>query len=347
MKQVPSGGLRNRSLALGVACVTLGATCGWAQLPDSVPSAVSVRLEPKNGRTDYLMGEPINLTLRFSAVRPGYVVNTERIFGVSERFNAAPADGVFVWHGTISVDTVVIAPLTASGTTIGLRLNDAVIFKNPGTYTVSVTTGRIAEGTKFPDLKWLRVTTNPVTVHIAPMSPDEEAGRVALLSEAIAKTDNTDGLDHASEVKLACLVGDVAARKKVALYLTGRDDITGIRKTGLALSKNKALELQLLDEAWRSLDRIPDRYFLDEMIELRHLEAGIPVPDSGRIMRIPTSDEAAHELAERASYVDEIVATMGQRQGANKLATQAFIDQEKKESDDLSRLVKRAVNEGN
>jgi len=323
-----------------IALGALGATSGLAQSESALPSGVSVRLEPIGGRTDYLMGEPINLTLSFSADHPGYVVDTQRIFGVSERFNVTPADGAFHWHGRISVDTVVITPLTATGTSRGLRLNDAVIFKNPGTYTVSVTTSGIAEGTKFPDLKWLTVTTNPVTVHIVPMPEDEETNRVARLSEAIAKTDNSDGLDHATEVELACLEGDIAARKKVALYLTGRDDITGIRKTGLALSNNKKLELQLLDEAWRSSVRIPDRYFLDEMIELRHLEAGIPVPDSGPIMRSPTKDEAVHELAERASYIDEIVATMPQRQGANKSATQEFLDQVKKDNDFLLSIAK-------
>jgi hypothetical protein len=318
-----------------VALVALGMTEGCAQPQNALPSGVSVRLEPRGGRTDYLMGEPINLTLRFSADHPGYVADTERIFGVSERFNVTPPDGVFHWHGTISVDTVLITPLTVTGTSMNVRLNDAVIFNKPGTYTVSVTTGRIAQGTKFPDFKWLKVTSNPVTIHIAPMPEEEEASRVARLAEAIAKTNNSDGLDHATEVRLACLQGDVAARQKVALYLTGRDDITGIRKTGLALSNNKKLELQLLDQAWRSLDRVPDRYFLDEMIELRHLEAGIPVPDYGPIARSPTKDEAVRELAQRTSYVDEIVATMPQRQGANRSATQAFLDEVKKENDAL------------
>jgi hypothetical protein len=322
------------------ALVALGLAGGCAQSQDALPSGVSLRLEPKGGRTDYLMGEPINLILRFSANRPGYIANTERIFGVSERFNVTPPDGVFHWHGTISVDTVAITPLTAAGTSMNVRLNDAVIFKNPGTYTVSVTTGRIAEGTKFPDFKWLKVTSNPVTIHIAPMSQDEEAKRVAQFSEAIAKTDGSDGLDHGTEVKLACLQGDVAARKKVALYLTGRDDITGIRKTGLALSNNRNLVLQLLDQAWRSLDRVPDQYFLDEMIELRHLEAGIPVPDYGPIARSPTKDEAVRELSERTSYIDEIVATMPQRQGANRSATQAFLDEAKKENDVLRSAAK-------
>jgi hypothetical protein len=337
----PASNLRGKFICgFAIAHIAFGATDGWPQAQDALPSGVSVRLEPKDGRTDYLMGEPITLRLGFSADRSGYVVNTERIFGVSEQINVTPATGVFHWHGTISVDVVALTPLMATGTTMSLRLNDAVIIKNPGTYSVSVTTRRIAEGTRFPDLKWLTVTANPVILHIAPMPEEEEANRVARLSEAIAKTDNSDGLDHATEVQLACLEGDIAARKKVSLYLTGRDDITGIRKTGLALSKNKELELQLLDDAWRSSDRIPDRYFLDEMIELRHLQAGIPVPDIYPVMRGRTKDEADRELAERALYIDEIVASMPQRQGANKSATQEFLDQEKKDHDFLLRAAK-------
>jgi hypothetical protein len=168
---------------------------------------------------------------------------------------------------------------------------------------------------------------------------EPKAGRVNyLMGEPIAKTDRWDGLGHATEVELACLEGDIAARKKAALYLTGRDDITGIRKKGLALSKKKELELQLLDEAWRSIDRIPDQYFLDEMIELRHLQVGIPVPDSYPVVPGRTKDETVRDLAERALYIDEIAASMPQRQGANKSASQEFLDQEKKDHDFLSRV---------
>jgi hypothetical protein len=65
-----------------IALGALGAASGWAQSESALPSGVSVRLEPKGARPDYLMGEPINLTLSFSADHPGYVADTERIFGV-------------------------------------------------------------------------------------------------------------------------------------------------------------------------------------------------------------------------------------------------------------------------
>jgi hypothetical protein len=167
------------------------------------------------------------------------------------------------------------------------------------------------------------------------MPEQEEARRVDQLSSAIAKTDDSVGLDHTVEVPLACLEGDVAARKKVALFLTGHDDITGLRKTGLALSSNKKLELQLLAAAWRSPDRIPEGYLLAEMIELRRLEKGIPVPDFRPFMAGPSKEEAVSEVAERVQYLDEIVASLSQRQGANKTTTQQFLEQQKKENDRL------------
>jgi hypothetical protein len=322
------------------ALVAIPIKAGWPQTPQPSPVGVSVRLEAKDGKTDYLKGEPIYFRLKFSADRPGYIVNSERIFGVSEQINVTPADDIFRWHGTISTDTVLLKPLTASGTSMSLRLNDAIIFKKPGTYSVSVTTRRLAEGTAPSALNWLTVTTNPVIIHIAPMPEQEEARRVDQLSSAIAKTDDSVGLDHTVEVPLACLEGDVAARKKVTLFLTGHDDITGLRRTGLALSRNKKLELQLLDTAWRSPDRIPEGYVLGEMIELRRLDKGIPVPDFGPVMAGPSKAEAVSEVAEKVQYLDEIVASLSQRQGANKTATQQFLEREKKENDRLLSIAK-------
>jgi len=315
------------------ALVATGMQDGWPQIPDALPAGVSVRLEAKDGKTAYLMGEPIGLRLTLSAERPGYMINLALILGVSEQINVTPVGDVFRWHGTIATDSIELLPLTARRTQISLRLNDALIFQKPGTYSVSVTTARLAEGTKFPDLHWLKITTNSLIIHLAPMPEQEEARRVEQLSAAIARTDDSVALDHSLEVPLACLEGDLAARAKVALFLTGHDDITGLRRTGLALSKNKQLELQLLDNAWRSPERIPERYLLDEMIALRELEAGIPVPDTRPIMAGPSQEKAAREAAERRQYLNEIVATMALRGGPNKVAAQQFLEQENKGDD--------------
>ena len=307
------------------------------QSQEASPAGVSVRLELKEGKADFLMGEPIILKLTLWAEQPGYLADVTNIFGVSEQIDVTPSEGAFQWHGWNATDVITLEPLTATGRSQSLLLNDGVIIKAPGTYSVSVTTRRVAQGTRtdFSSLKWLTLTSNPVVIHVAPMSEDEEAKRVAELSKIIAQTDHSDGLDHPAEVHLACLVGDIAARKKVELYLTGRDDITGIRKTGLALSRNKELELTLLDEAWRSVKRVPDQYLLEQMLILRQLDAGIAVQGFRPVSAGLTKEEAARELADRTQYVSEILATMSHRRGTNKSATREFLDQEKKEEDSL------------
>ena len=243
---------------------------GAEQSSGTLPEGLNVRLEATDGKTDFLMGEPIVLQLAFSSDRPGYKVNMTRMFGPSETVSVTPADNVFRWHGIDTSDLLTLTPVSSSGITKTVWVNNSMIIKHPGTYSVSVTTYVERNGT------WPTVKSTAITINLRPMSDAEEAERLASLSEAIAKTDNSDGLDHRAEVQLACLEGDQAARMKVELYLTGRDDITGIRKTGLALSRNKNLELQLLDDAWRAIDRIPEQSLLDQMILLRHLGAGIP-----------------------------------------------------------------------
>jgi hypothetical protein len=64
-------------------------------------------------------------------------------------------------------------------------------------------------------------------------------------------------------------------------------------------------------------------------------QAGIPVPNSHRVMPGRTKDGTVRDLAERALYIDEFAAFMPQRQGANKSATQEFLDQEKQDHDFL------------
>jgi hypothetical protein len=101
----------------------------------------------------------------------------------------------------------------------------------------------------------------------------------------------------------------------------------------LALSPNKNLELKLLDDAWRAIDRVPDQLLLDQMILLRHLAAGIPVRGWSMVAPTYTMNEVIRAQAETALYIKEIVATMVKREGANKTATQAYLDEFKKHHD--------------
>jgi hypothetical protein len=322
------------NFALGASdpAVSILATTG--QTPNPSPEGLEVRLAAPDGNTDFMMGEPIVLQLIFSSDRPGYEVDMTRMFGPSVTVNVTRSDSAFRWHEIDTSDVITMTPVTSSGISERVWVNGSIIFKRPGSYSVSVTTEVAHNGA------WQKVTSTAVTINLRPMSDTEEAKRLASLSEAIAKTDISDGLDYA-EVQLACLEGDRAARKKVELYLTGRDDITGIRKTGLALSRNKNLELKLLDDAWRAVDRIPDQSLLDQMILLRHLGAGIPERGWSMVAPIYTRNEVIRAQAETAPYIQEIVATITKRHGDNKTATQAFLDEFKKRNEsklDHSRL---------
>jgi hypothetical protein len=307
------------------------ASASGAQTSNSLPEGLSVRLAAPDEKTDYLMGEPIVLRLTFSSDQPGYKVDMTRMFGPSVTVNVTPSDSVFRWHGIDTSDVITMTPVTPSGISERVWLNGSIIFKRPGRYSVSVTTAVEHNGA------WQKLTSTAVAINLTPMSQAEEVKRLSSLSEAIAKTDHSDWLDHGAEEQLACLEGDRAARKKVELYLTGNDDITGIRRTGLALSRNKNLELKLLDDAWRAVDRVPDQLLLDQIILLRHLRAGIPVRGWTMVAPAHTTDEVIRAQAETAPYIKEIVATVRKRQGDNKTATQAFLDEFKKLNDDEPR----------
>src|SRR5208282_3767795 len=88
----------------------------------------------------------------------------------------------------------------------------------------------------------------------------------------------------------------------------------------------------LLNGAWGDVDHVPDQSLLDQMILLRHLAAGIPVPGWTMVRPGYTMDEVIRAQSETAPYIREIVATMSRRQGANKFATQAFLEEFKRQN---------------
>src|ERR1700733_1512163 len=71
------------------------ASASGAQTSNSLPEGLSVRLAAPDGKTDFMMGEPIVLRLVFSSDRSGYQVNTTRMFGPSVTVNVSPAESVF------------------------------------------------------------------------------------------------------------------------------------------------------------------------------------------------------------------------------------------------------------
>jgi hypothetical protein len=69
------------------------------------------------------------------------------------------------------------------------------------------------------------------------------------------------------------------------------------------------------------------------MILLRHLAAGIRERGWTMVSAGDTKAGVIRAQAETAPYIKEIVATLPQRRGANKTATQAFLDEFKTQND--------------
>jgi hypothetical protein len=84
-----------------------------------------------------------------------------------------------------------------------------------------------------------------------------------LATEQIASIQKRADDRHATAVRLACLEGDDALRAKVHFIATEEDhadpniSIAWILIDGLASSRNKQLQLDLLEDAWRNPHLLP------------------------------------------------------------------------------------------
>lgn len=320
------------ALALLLAC---GAPCAWSRAAAAAPRGVHVRLATLDAKTDYELGEAIPLRVVFSSRRPGYRVDATRYGlhgdGVHDTVTVSPADRAFHWHGQDESDEVEWQPLTAQGLAIDILLNNVVILKAAGTYRISVTTTRLARASRHggrqgaPPVRFT-ITTNTVTIHVSPMSEEEETGRVAALTARLS-TAQGDARRYGTAMQIACLVGDVAAREKVRLYL---DPFQGLAvkqamEKGLALSSNRPLELALLDQAWKAKDTVPSETLLTQMITLRQLDAGLAVRGSSSQPALLLPEESASLRELRSIYLEEIEKTLPQRDAENRAQTQAIL----------------------
>jgi hypothetical protein len=331
------GGLAGCSLA----AVMCGATCGgtlWAQAtgPVSLPDGVHLRLEVKDGKTSFKMGEPIDLDLTVSGDNPGYEVGAWD----GDHIVLMPTAGTLRWRGLFSSDAVQSTALTTQGSTFTSRLNDQYQIKEPGTYAVSMDTWRVMKKPTMPTgmLQSTENISNTVTFELLSMSEEDEAARVKLLSGKVQGAATPDDAKKAWD-ELAYLTGDVAAREKVRLYLAGRNgelakfpgsdeqaDRLGDVEKALALSKNKQLEIELLHPAWQDVRSVPDEGLLNSMTELARLDTGIGIPDSCGMCAMPRTKWDDVQALEKP-YIDEIVATMPERKGENRKQAGWFLYQ--------------------
>lgn len=126
---------------------------------------------------------------------------------------------------------------------------------------------------------------------------------------------------------LAYLTGDAAIREKVKHYLLSDPDpcVAQSIEKGLAISGNKDLEFQLVDEAWRSPQRVPDRALLDQMIHMADLAAGNPVRGWTQVMPESSAEEKRRSSSQQEFYRQQIERTIAPRRGDNKAQTEAWL----------------------
>jgi len=320
-----------------VAAIGLGEA--WASQtptppPVPLPSGINMRLEVKDGKTTFKMGEPIDLELTISGDNQGYEVGAWD----GDHIVLEPEANVFRWQGLFSSDAVQASALTAQGTTFTSRLNDQFEIKQPGTYTASVDTWRVMKKPETPTgmLQSMEIVSNTVTFEVLPASEADEAARVKLLAAQIEASATPEVAKKAWD-ELAYLTGDAAAREKVRLALAARNgelakfsapdqekSRIGNEDMAFALSKNKQLEIELLHAAWLDARNVPDQGLLYSMTALARLDAGIGMPDTCGMCAMPRTKWDDTQALEKP-YIDEIVASMPQRTGENRKETGWFL----------------------
>jgi hypothetical protein len=308
-----------------------------------------VRLEAKDGRTHFRLGDLITLELVFS--NPGFVpaaepepltpiqramraahplpgqhtVNPTDYGDLADAITITPADGWFQWQGKSGHDYLSEELLTDHEIRVALVLNQGYVFRQPGHYEVSVTTYRL-------DSK--PVTTNRIGLDLAARPADRERALVRRLDAEIAKRKPADAEcfckdENGAAEQLAAFPGDDAVRAKVRWLLTEDEDHGSARSAmagGLAASRNYDLQLQLLQTAWHDPQTVPDSALLDAIENTRLFQAGKTL-DGWRMVlgRAPTDAESQRLAEERRADLQAIVDSLPQRSGRNLTDTVYFL----------------------
>ena len=133
-------------------------------------------------------------------------------------------------------------------------------------------------------------------------------------------------------VRLACLDGDEAVRAKVHFIAAERGEDNGdpdigiawVLVNGLAGSRNKQLQLALLEEAWRDPQLLPTYALQTALSQARELTQKDSVTDRA-VMWAGTPEERQATMQEVQREIDEIIATLPMRNEANRAETIKFL----------------------
>jgi hypothetical protein len=329
------------------ACVSLLAIafatnrpCLAQEPPVAHVDGAEVRLEAKDARTQFTLGEPITLDLVFSSHAPGFEVNTSIYGDISEEVNISPADGWFRSHSASGHDYFNTTQMEGDSIRVPVLLNQGVVFSKPGHYEVSLTTNRL-HGPHFAG----RITTNTIGFDVTPIDEQHEAEMVSWLSEQIASSSGPPRTQAA--LQLSYLPGDDAVRAKVRWFLESVDNpnenVQAQMLQGFGSSRNLKLQLDLLEAAWLDPQRVPESSLLEAMQQTRAFLRHQTLDDWHMVVAQKPADGPDITEQERRADVSKIVATLSQRTGENRRDTAYFLMEFSGLTDAEKELVRPAV----
>jgi hypothetical protein len=300
-------------------------TWGVASAPSGAP--VHVELSLAEGKTVYRIGEPIRVSLAFTASEAGFSLNettTEPASPIDTLF-LSPMTGVFPWLDDqarghrYGPDYASLMDLEVNKpTTVGLTLNGVYRFDQPGHYKVHVVTNRVSRGDLQHSQLVGPLTSNEVEFDVVAMADADEAARAAALEKQIREATNMQQAQSLAE-ELGWLTGDASTRAKISLYLHPKEFYPfGVNVTwGLWMARNRGLVVAELDRAIADpTDSLSASASLVDTTAALKARLAVPFDPAEPGKALPT-DQIESE------YLHQIVATLSRRKG-DSLVTAAL-----------------------
>lgn len=294
---------------------------------------VRVRLSLAGDKSVYRTGEPIRLTLSFTADRDGYHIDTTTTKPAHpiDEVLLSPDAGVSRWldeysgRHRYSPDYSSAQKITATPTTVELPLNDWFRFDRPGRYTLRVRTGRVSRpGQPHAFSPPIPLTTNEISFKVVPMSSVEEEQEVRRLSALLEATRDWKEESKISE-DLSYLSGEVSTREKVRRFFASQGRSGNYFQNiyfGLFIARDRALVVRLLEGALRDPNTPATHELLQTLIMLRALQEGVEPTNAGRFVEVEAGNPEQRRYSEiREGYVTELLASLPKRAGKSQTTT--------------------------
>jgi hypothetical protein len=303
--------------------------------PAASGSGPEVRLEVHDGKSQFYLGERIELDLVFrNTTSDPYMLNGSIYGDMSDKVEIAPTSGWVQWRGRSGHDYASITELDSNGVRLPVVLNEGFVFREPGHYEIRVTTDRLKRGSDVRNIKADGpVTTNAVGIDLVPMPADVESEQVKSLMSAIgsANTQTREGSEAHREAvsRLAALEGDDALRAKIRLIQSEDDDVRQVMDEALAATRNLALQLSLLEAAWKDPATDPIYDMPEALQETRALMRGQILPGWVMAAAADNSPEAAKAKQEHIADMEDLLRTLPMRSGESRAEAAYYLMQDR------------------